>query len=83
MLDRAASADPKMLAERRDALRACALDLQQAPSVGMVTRHRANLDGLAAKRVGDKEGLSVGIGDAIAKVADMIDGETFNHGARR
>jgi hypothetical protein len=72
-----------MLAERRDPFRACALDLQQAPSVGMVTGYGGYLDRLAAKRVRYKERLSVNIGDAVAKVADMIDGEALNHGARR
>jgi len=72
-----------MLAEWRDAFRACALDLQQSPSVGMVSRHRGNLDGLAAERVGYKEGLSVGNGDTVAEVADMIDDEALNHGGRR
>ena len=83
MLDRAAAADSEMLAERRDPFRAGALDLQQTPSVGMVTRHRGHLDGLAAKRVRHIEGLSVGQGDAVAEMADMIDGEALNHGARR
>jgi len=83
MLDRAASADSKMLAERRDTFRARALDREQAPPVGMVTRHRRNLDRLAAERVRHKKGLSVGIADAVAEVADMIDGEALNHGAHR
>jgi hypothetical protein len=83
MLDRAAAAGSKMLAEWRDALRAGALDLDQAPPVGMVTRYRRHLDGLAAKRVGHEQGLPAGVGDTVAKVADMIDGEPLNHGARR
>jgi hypothetical protein len=49
----------------------------------MVTRHGRNLDRLAAKRVGYKEGLSSGKGDTVAEVAYMIDGEALNHGARR
>ncbi len=49
----------------------------------MVTRHRRHLDGLAAKRVRHIDGLSVGIGDAVAEMADMIDDEALNHGARR
>ncbi len=83
MLDRAAAAGSEMLAERRDAFRAGALDLKQTPSVGMVTRHRGHLDGLPAKRVRHIERLSVGEGDAVAEMADMIDDEAFNHGARR
>jgi hypothetical protein len=83
MLDRAASADTKMLTEWRDAFRACTLDLDQAPSVGMVTWHRGDFDGLAAERIGYKECLAAGVGDTVAEVADMIDGQTLNHGARR
>jgi hypothetical protein len=83
MLDRAAAAGSKMLAEGCDTLRACALDLEQAPAVGMLAWDRGNFHGLAAKRVRHIEALSVGKGDAVAKVADMIDGETLNHGARR
>jgi hypothetical protein len=72
-----------MLAEWRDPLRAGALDLQQAPTVGMVTRHSCHLDGLAAKRVRHIHGLSAGKGDAVAKVTDAIDDEVLSHGARR
>jgi len=44
---------------------------------------RRNFHGLAAKRVRHIKGLSIGKGDAVAKMADMIDGEALNHGARR
>ena len=83
MLDRATAAGSKMLAERRDAFRAGALDLKQTPSVGMVTRHRGHLDDLPAKRVRHKDGLSIGEGDTVAEMADMVDDEPFNHGARQ
>ena len=46
-------------------------------------RYGGSLDRLAAKRVRDIDGLSVGKGDAVAAMTDMIDDETFNHGARR
>ena len=42
-----------------------------------------NLDRLATKRVGDKEVAPLGERDAIAEMADMIDDEALNHGARR
>ena len=83
VLDRAAPADTEMRAERRDPLRAGALDREQAPAVGMMTRHRRDLDGLAAKRVGHIDVLSVDNGDAVAEMADVIDDEALNHGARR
>ena len=82
MLDRASPADAEMRTERRDPLRACGLDLQQAPAVGM-TRHRRHLDGLARQRIGHIDRLSAGKGDAVAVMTDVIDGEVFNHGARR
>jgi hypothetical protein len=82
VLDRAAPADCKMRAKRRDPLRACALDPEQAPAVGMA-RYGFNLDGLAAKRVRHIHALPVGNADAVAAMADVIDNETFNHGARR
>ena len=82
MLDRASAADSEMRAKWRDPLRACTLDLQQAPAVGMAG-HGRNLDGLAAKRVRHIHGLSAGKGDAVAAMTDVIDDEAFNHGARR
>ena len=82
VLDRASSADAEMRAERRDPLRARAVDLQQAPAVGMA-RHRRHLDGLARQRIGHIDRLSAGNGDAVAVMTDVIDGEAFSHGARR
>lgn len=79
----AAPADSKMLAKWRDPFGACVNDLQQAPAIGMMTRHRGNLDRLAAKRVRHIHRLSVNIGGAVAAMSDMIDGKTLNHGARR
>jgi hypothetical protein len=67
----------------RDPLRAGTLDLQQAPPVGMMTRYRCDLDGLAAQRIRHVHALPVGKGDAVAAMADVIDNEAFNHGARR
>ena len=71
-----------MLAKWRDPLRACTLDLQQAPAVGM-TRHGVNLGGLACERIWHVHRLSVGERDAIATMPDVIDDEAFNHDARR
>jgi len=71
-----------MLAERRDPIRAGAFHLHQAAAIGMAG-HRGDFNGLAAQRVRYIHVLSVDNGDAIAKMADMIDGETFSHGARR
>jgi len=82
VLNRAAAADCKMRAKWRDPRRACALDHEQPPAVGM-TRYGSNLDRLAAERVRHVYGLSVRKGDAVAVMRDVIDDETFNHDARR
>jgi hypothetical protein len=82
VLDRAAAADSKVRAKWRDPLRACTLDREQAPAVGMIGYGR-NLDRLAAECVPDVYGLPVGKSDAVAAMTDVIDKETFNHGARR
>ena len=63
--------------------RAGALDREQAPAVGMMPGTGVDLDGLAAQRVRHVDGLAAGEGDAVAAMADMIDDEAFNHGARR
>jgi hypothetical protein len=83
MLDRAAAADAKMLAEGRDPFRARRLDRQQAPAIGMMTGYRRHLDGFAAKRVRHVHALAVHHGNAVAAMTDMVDDETLNHGARR
>jgi len=58
------------------------LDLQQPPAVGMI-RYGRNLDGLACECIWHINGLSAGKRDAVATMPDVIDDETFNHGARR
>ena len=83
MLDRAAAANPKMLAERRDPFRAGALDREQAPAVGVMARYRANLDGLATQRIRHIDVPAVDARDAVAEMTDVIDDQMFNHGARR
>ena len=83
VLDRATAADTEMLAKWRDPFGACALDPEQAPAIGMMTRHRCDLDGLAAKRVGHIDVLAVDKGDAVAEMTDVVDDEALNHGARR
>ena len=82
VLDRASAADAKMRTEWRDPFRACALDLEQAPAIGMPGFGR-HLDGLAAKRVRHIHRLSAGKADAVAAMTDVIDDEMLNHGARR
>jgi hypothetical protein len=49
----------------------------------MMTRDGRDFDRLAAERVGYKDALSLDKRDAIAEMADVIDDETFNHGAHR
>ncbi len=48
-----------------------------------MTGDRLGLDGFAAERVRHEQALAAGKADAVAAMADMIDGEAFNHGARR
>jgi hypothetical protein len=71
-----------MRAKRRDPLRACALDREQAAAIGM-TGYGGNLDRLAAERIRNVYGRSVRKGYAVAVMSDVIDDETFSHGARR
>ena len=82
VLNGAAAATAEIFAERLDPFGAGALDAGQLPAVGVIG-HRFGLDGLAAKRIGHEQGLAVGKGDAVAAMADMIDDEAFNHGARQ
>ena len=84
MLDGAAAADAEMRTQRRDPVRACLLDPEQAPAVGM-SGHGLRLDGLAAERIGHIDVRAIRYRDAVAAMADMIDGETFgfSHGAHR
>jgi hypothetical protein len=72
-----------MLAQGFNAFGACTLDPKQLPSVRVMARRGCDLDRLAAKCVGDKKAMPLGKRNAIAEVADMIDGEALNHAARR
>ena len=83
VLNRAAAADAEMRAKRFDTLRARLFDPHQLPPVRMLTRRGGDFDRLAAERVGNKEASPVGERNAIAEMADMIDEEALNHGARR
>jgi hypothetical protein len=71
-----------MLAKRRDALRACVLNGQQASAVGMA-RHSRDFDRFARERVGHIDAVPAGVRDAVAEMADLLDQQAFNHGARR
>ena len=83
VLDRAAAANAKMRAERRDARFACGLDREQAPAVRMAV-HLGYFDRLAGECVGHLNCLAIGgQRDAVAAVTDMVDFKIFNHGARR
>jgi hypothetical protein len=82
VLDCATAAYSKMSAERRYPLRACALDREQAAPVGMTWRSR-NFDSFPAERVRYIDVVPAGNRDAVAKVTDVVDDETLNHGARR
>ncbi len=82
MLDRAAAAHAEMRAERFDPLGARDLDREQLAAIGMVARNAIDLDGLAAECIGHVDRLAFVERDTIAAMADMIDGQAFNHGAR-
>src|SRR3954451_11666475 len=82
MLDRAAAAGAEIAAERRDPLRARLLDTKQRSALRMAGC-RADLDCLAAERVGHEQAPAFRMGHAIAAMADMIDIKAFSHGARR
>jgi hypothetical protein len=82
VLDGAAAAGAEIWTKRCDPFRACRLDAEQLPAVGM-TFDGTCLDGLAAKRVRYEQRLPIGEGDAITAMADMIDAELLSHGARR
>ena len=84
MLDCAAAADAEMRTERRDPLRACGLDLEQSPAVGMVAGNRNDVDRFAAQRIRHVDVAAAGDGDAVAVMADMVDDEVLavSHGAR-
>ena len=82
MLNGAAAAGAEIWAERCDPLGACVLDARQKPALGIIGC-RFDLDDLAAKRVRHEHGVAAGKANAVAAMADMIDGKTFNHGARR
>jgi hypothetical protein len=82
MLNRAAAANAKMRAERRDPRLAGALDREQTAAVGM-TGYGGNLHRLATERVRHVYGRSVRKGDAVTVMSDVIDEEVFSHGGRR
>jgi len=48
-----------------------------------MTRNGRNLDHLAAKRIWNIDALSASKGDAVSEMADVVDHETFSHGAHR
>ena len=82
MLDGAAAAGAEISAERIDPLRTGLFDACQRAAVGM-TGDGVGLDGFAAQRVRHEQALAAGKADAVAAMADMVDDEAFNHGARR
>ena len=83
VLNGAAAADSEMLAQRFDTFRARLVDSHQLPPIRMMTGRGGDFDRLTAERVGDKEASPLDDRNAIAEMADMIDDEALNHGARR
>ena len=65
MLERAAAANSEMRADRRDAVGAGDVHLEQVAAVGM-TGPWFDLGGLARQRIGHVEGTRGRVGDAVA-----------------
>ena len=82
VLDGAAAAGREMRAKWRDPLRACAYDPEQAAAIGMAG-DLLDFGGLAGERVRHIDAFVVHESNAIAAVADMVDRNSLNHGARR
>src|SRR5258708_4378927 len=78
MLHGAAAADAEMFADRRFALMARFVDADEMPPVGMAVdafdRHE-----FARQSVGDEYRPNIGVGDAVAAMAEAGDGELFGH----
>ena len=55
----------------------------ELPSVRVMVRYGRDVHRLAAERVGDKDVPPLDQRNSIAEMADVIDDEAFNHGARR
>ncbi|CEG08838.1 hypothetical protein BN961_02257 [Afipia felis] len=78
VLDRAATADAEILAEGRDPLGARRDDLDEIAPVRRSAGRGCRIDGFAAERVGDIDVPAAIEGDAVAVLADMIDGEALH-----
>ena len=52
-------------------------------TIGMMTGNVGDLDRFSGQRIGDVDRLGADDRDAVAAVADMIDGEELSHGAHR
>ena len=76
---------PQMLkcGQNGDAFGTCVFDPDQLPPVRVMTRRGRDVDRLAGERIGNEQALPLDERDAVAEMADMIDEEAFNHGARR
>jgi hypothetical protein len=77
VLDRAAAAGAEILAERRDALRARSDDFDEVAPVRGSAGRNVRIDDFAAQRVGDVDIPAAVEGNAVAELADMVDGEAF------
>ena len=78
MLHGAAAATAEMRADRGDPLCARALDPQQAAPVGM-TLNCLHLDGLAGQRIRHEHRPGRRLGDAVAAMAEVGDGQVLGH----
>src|SRR5579864_8110304 len=79
MLNRTATANTEMRADRRDALGVRTLDPQQGAAVGMAG-HGIGFDDLARQGAGHIDRPVGTLGNAVAAMADAPNGQPFNHG---
>ena len=79
MLERAAAANPKMWADRRDAVGAGDIDLDQLAAVG-VAGPSFDFGGFTRQRIGHVDGARGRVGDAVAARAEPGNLELLHHG---
>ncbi len=78
VLHGATAADGKVRTYRRNALVTWGDDLEQLPPVGMAGRW-FGADGFTGQRVAHIDRPAGGVGNAVAEMAEPVDGEVFAH----
>ena len=78
VLHGAAATVGEMLADRHRAFVAWFVDMVEMPPVGMAG-HRLDRHRLARQRIGHKDRSDIGVGYAVAAMAEAVDGELLSH----